>query len=1275
MTEKKDWKRRDLVPTERFIRRPVHPKGPTRREIANFGYRLTLAMAVLAGLATPQQAADAFLRFAGAGGAGGGGGTIPAVTISNFSGTAAPAGTPVRFGHVFADGDVPTGHFIEVTDGGGNVVPTTFARRHYSGDTHPATGKVQGYVVMDLICRTARSIAGNGSDTFTLTVMAGSWPDTLPAGKTAANIITDLTTNLPVYSCTMTALTQNGGASTGNWKVDSTTGFASGTTPASTGYYRVVAEGPTCCDFWIYEPFYQGSPATQNATERARIYMTAHLNPSTGAVEYVSGQIWEHQGLYNGQSNIQGRAQLATFLGSTVLNGFGGTSGDGRTFTFDASAINLTDGTITLPGNKFCQGQLVRFSNFTGSFTAGVTAGTDYALCPLTNGSSECIVYPGVFGPTGAGNARGAVFTPAVGGRTALTNTGTGTITVQAYSDWGAWSQNVMQPTGTWDWFNASGAVNYQLHPVQNMNYYLHSNRIGWPGFNGLANSSDNFPTLYAPGTTTGLQTSAPNGSGDNPSYGSSMSEYAGRRYQEPNDLNGYVQTHRAATLGQLAWNIWIFDPATGRIVATNGAPKGPYTGLAQNSKVDFFGPGFPTGNPLQTPIGGPGIAGVFNPQGPSHFWSNIYHAYILDGGQPLCDLCMSYGAAAMMEKQQDSGDSGTKNKVTSPGGVTYWTCIPSTEPRSDAWAIMMMAGGWFAAPTEGPEANYPEASYFNDCVTDHAGWLTYVRSAASMGSALVALGGWPFEDMGQGPPGFVVGTGSIVGNPTTVTEFMNGYCADAFTFSYMICPKLQIFAQQMGTIVNNVWDSASPNFMFAYNWLVHKHAGWWPGGSSISNANDLNAPNEIPLWWNGFNGVCFSEDGHTVYILNDPTSPQIQLQNGDQVYFWDGQDVAGGGLYSYPPPEVTAQTLYYAHGVTTFTIGQQAISTFTLSTTDPTDTPVTWSPNVMQTTLASNISSAATSIPLSRALNTPTPFFASAIFQATVSGGTTLTINGASLLGTPNIGDLPYFSGIPELSSTSTRTYLSSGSGLSWTLSQACTNGTYDVITFQPGAIALGTLTGGALTLTSVIAGNPNGVGPWIFANGLSPNTQISGGSNPNYTVSPSQTLSGTQLFIWGFQQNVNTTGSAFNVAKITTGGVSEWLSIGMMNGVATMTAQGGSQALNGGGFVNARGGYGTVAAAHNSGDPVVIYPIVNMAIVTINRSGYPLTDVWYSQPPPFSYMIVWQHAAAELARAGVITRAAFDKMNTMFGAMGLSGASFTAANSVYLSWSDPSA
>lgn len=1296
MTEKKDWKRRDLVPTERFIRRPVHPKGPTRREIANFGYRLTLAMAVLAGIATPQQAADAFLRFGGAGGSAPPSGLVRNSVI-NTTGSTVSGGMPVRFGQPHGDGAIPSGHSLEVTDGGGNILPAVFARRHYSGDTHPATTKVQGYVMTDVITRTkdGRTIAPSGSEQLTLTVVSGAWNDTLPGGATVSSIIADRLARFPNYICTMSGLTQNGGASTGNWQIDVANIYGKGSTVSANGYYTVVAQGPCALDIRCWGPYYQvGSPGTLNATERAFLYETLHLNPTTGAVEFISGQICEHQGLVNGQANTQGRAQFATFLGSTLLNGWGGNSGDGKTFTFDATAINTGTNTITLPGNNFCQGQLFRVSNPTGAFTAGLTVGTDYFACPASNGSSSVIVYSLPWGPIGGSTSnRGYSYTPP-GGDITLSNTGSGSITLQSYSDWGGWSMNAMQPTGTFDWFGPSGAISYPLHVAHDTNYLLHTNRIGWPGFAGLPSASDNFPTIYAPGTTNCLQVVGVNGGGDNSSYGGSQSDFAVRRLQYPADP-GYAQTHRCSALGQLTWNVWVWDPANGRIPAVNGSPKGPYTGLNQIPDVSLF-PGFPVSNPLIARIGSPGVIGINNPAGPSHFWANFGLCYKLDGGQFLCDIAMNYGNIAMMEKQKDTGDFGSRNKTTTEVTPrTFWTCVFSAEPRSDAWAIMMMTDAWFAAPTEGPEASYPEAAYFNDVLLDHKAIVTYVLSSASMGSALSTLGGWPFENFSLGAPGFTVTTGLVnSGNPMTITEFMNGYCADAFHYAYGMCAHIQPFADQMATALQTAWNSSCPNFQFAYNWAPHYYEGFYPPvNGAISNAANIVAPNELGIVWNGLNGACFSEDGHTVYLLNQNWSPQINLANGVKIKFWDGNDVAGGGLFAYPPPEVQAYTYFYVHNYVGFTIGQTQISSFTLSTTDPTDTPVTWNDNTGRSTLAANISSSATSIPLNAALTTAFPLYAAAVGTATVTGGTTMTFAGG-FSGTLNVGDLPQFAGLPEYTGGG-RTYISAVSSNVCTLSQAVPNGTYKVINLNPGGVWLGTMTGGVITVTSLIAGSPASSlnnNADISAPGIAPNTQITANlGGGQWQTSGSQTLSGTQLFIANYQATQMTNGQALCVAKITTAGVDEWLSIAMLGGSTTMTALDHTSVgapINGGG-VSARGAYGpNPAAAHSAGDAVHIYPIVNVAAVMVNRTDLTLADNWpglttlwsgNTQVPipgkPFSYMLLWCHAAAEAARLGTTTRTPFDNMTAMLNAMGMTSHSFKDAGSAYLSWSDPSA
>lgn len=903
----------------------------------------------------------------GMGSGGGGGATIAAVTVNNFGGSAMAAGTPVRFAHVFADGDLPSGTALQITDGAGNPVPFTAARR--------SRGLNGQLICVDLLCQTAQSIAPNGSDTFTLKSVGGSFNDSLPGGRTVAQVVSDITANFSNIKVQLSGLNYNGTTEgSGTWQANSTAGFNAGTTAASTGYYRIVATGPAAADFIVYQPLADVSGGAQHPTLWAAFYVTAFLNTTTGAVQKLCWQVWVNQGLYNAASKSY-RCQIALYLNSTLVRGWGGNAGDGRTFTFAPSAVSGS--AISLPGNTFVPGQLVQF---TGTPPTGLSTGTDYYVSPTSHalgGASTIYVYSSQGASDCPNGSRSAAYS-VPSDYIAIGAPASGTCTVQGYTQFGYYSMNCLADAdGGWDWHqDNSGALGGKptLWPVQDINYY-HGSRKTVPIdlTQNLAISSDTTPSTWAPMCLGGVS-NAPNTGGAHQEYGAPWNEYACRRFRYPGDRTGYVQTHRVGTLAHAAWSMYLFDHANFRIFAGNGSPRGPYAGINQIPGVDLF-------SANGAPPAPQGSQGVIPTNETSHWWTFSYGCYLFEGGQPLLDLIIAQAHAMVMHSFENAGYASlSRNQMTAAG--TYWTVIQHAggDPRQNAWQFLQLVDGWVVAPSEGPEANYPEKQYFKDMIDDSASFLAFCRSSSGFGANFAALGGWLTETTNNGPPNVSnvlnAGTASSL-DTVTVTAFQQFYMASAWIYSYMRCPTsgMLTVARHMGNYVANWWAGNCPHFSNAYNHQVKEAPGWAAGATTNNNFVSLS---DLGIQPQAADGVAFGEDGKTCYLLTDlggnGAQYVIQPQNGDRIFFWDGYDVtvqAGG--WDLPPSGVSPFAWYYMHNVQTIPglVGGTAISTFTLSTTDPTDTPVTWTGSATQTTLASAITASATAISLASAATT----------------------------------------------------------------------------------------------------------------------------------------------------------------------------------------------------------------------------------------------------------------------------------------------------------------
>ncbi len=893
------------------------------------------------------------------------------VIVSNFGGGTMAAGTPVRFAHVFGDGDLSGGQTLAIVDGASNPVPFTLARQ--------STGVNGGMICVDILAKTARSIAAAGTDTFTITSTAGPVNNTMPGGKTVANIVTDITTNFSNIKVKLSGMTFAGATQgSGNWQADSNAGFALGATPAAGGYYRCVATGPTAADFVVYYPMKDLVGGAQHPTLWAAFYITAFLNTSTGAVTHLCWRAWVNQGLDNASSKVY-RCQISILLNNTVVRGWGGNTGDGRTADFASSAISAN--AISIPGNKFAPGQLVRFTT-TGTLPTGLAINTDYYACPTTTSGSTTVYFytqATFLNNFVSGSSRPAGSYSPPSGFIALTNSGSGTHTVQGYTQFAFYAMNCLADVdGLWDWHTTNTGVlatSPTLYPAQDSGFYRKTKKI-FPIQLGIsmADPVDTTPSMWSPMTLSGIS-GAPNVGGAHAEYGAPMNEYACRRLNYMAE-RGYAQTLRAGTLVSGIWPYFIFDHSNYRIPALNGTPRGPYTGLNQIPNADVF-------SLNGVPPAPAGTSDITLTTQTSHWWTFSYVCYVTEGGQDILDLIIAQANAMGLHSVKDAGYASiSRNQVTAAG--TYWTVLQhaGTEPRQNAWQFQQITDGWTIVPGQGVEASYPEKAYFADMLDDSADFVAFCRSASGFGAAFAALGGWHTETTGNGPQNVsnVAGPGLPNGETLTTTAFEQFYIASAWIWAYMRRPtsKMLVPATHMATYVNNWWAANCPHFSNAYNHQVQEFPGWKAGLATNSNWISLSSPNDRGIQQQAIDGYFFGEDGATVYMMSDVNGNgskyKIQPQNGDRILFWDGYDViVGANGWTLPPTGIPPYTWYYMHNVQTIPAGNNVLMTFTLSSTDPSDTPVTWTGSnaATTTTLSGNINASVTAIPLGGAVST----------------------------------------------------------------------------------------------------------------------------------------------------------------------------------------------------------------------------------------------------------------------------------------------------------------
>lgn len=167
--------------------------------------------------------------------------SISSITSSGTLATATVSGTaPATGSWVVVSGD--TSHpgydgLFQATNTGSNTF--TYTMRQTQGGT-PASGTLVLY----------------NSATVALNHSSGSFNTTLPAGKTSAQVLTDLGTNFSNPGITLTNAVAAGGTfgCTGTWQMDTNSIVALGSTPAETGYDRIVTTGPSAMEDDAFAP-------------------------------------------------------------------------------------------------------------------------------------------------------------------------------------------------------------------------------------------------------------------------------------------------------------------------------------------------------------------------------------------------------------------------------------------------------------------------------------------------------------------------------------------------------------------------------------------------------------------------------------------------------------------------------------------------------------------------------------------------------------------------------------------------------------------------------------------------------------------------------------------------------------------------------------------------------------------------------------------------------------------------------------------------------------
>ena len=214
--------------------------------------------------------------------------TITTRTLTETSGASSvPVGSPFRFGVAFKQGDVPAGASFNAVDGGGNIMSAQADAVNHWPDGSVRWCEVRGY--------TARAIAAGGADTVAITSRTAAFNNTLPGGKTASQLLTDLQsfTGSQDLNIELSSLASASGASniytTGTWT-------AHFNTLAAGPYVQQVNKGPCCMGFRAWGQLKNGA-GQNHAHIHVAFYVWLWLTPSTGAIRDVEYIVYLHNSL------------------------------------------------------------------------------------------------------------------------------------------------------------------------------------------------------------------------------------------------------------------------------------------------------------------------------------------------------------------------------------------------------------------------------------------------------------------------------------------------------------------------------------------------------------------------------------------------------------------------------------------------------------------------------------------------------------------------------------------------------------------------------------------------------------------------------------------------------------------------------------------------------------------------------------------------------------------------------------------------------------------
>lgn len=759
-----------------------------------------------------------------------------------------------------------------------------------------------------------------------LEAIAGSWNDTLPAGKTSTNILTDLQANFDNVILELTDLKDASGATVGSGTYAAN--FFTTIAQAGTDKLRVTATGPTMCDFTGIMKFADTIGGARHATLAGWFYVTALLNPATGAVMEVNARAFVDQSLTRvAMSYYTFRVRMK--LGSTIVRSIGLSSNsaiDGKLQTFAPTAVNLVTNVITIPNHGFKGNERVQFSS-TGVLPAPLVANKNYAIV-RTDQNTITISGPN---PSAAAVAAGDVSYfdetnmngRAYFGNLPMTAQGSGihTITCWQQSSY-ATRQVVSAIDGRPDrWTGNTGAfANWQYHVIHDKNYLQRSKLVPPVALslnmtypvaetsNAGANTAYiKVPFVFgSPGILQNDQDSG--GSGRYHEYGAPFTDIPSRRVRHCSDL-GYAQTLRVSALSLGCFDaIYTGDDVTWRPAVVNNGPTrtgDTYPGMPSSTPsaqwfrsttitAPFVHPTNVTHNPGPFP---------FNQLGPwtnSHRYNLFSPLYLFEGRQEIHDLMLADAMQSLLPTSPvvytNPGDFVTA-RIFSIAGTRYYSGIPYEQARGDAATMSVLTFATVLGDPLAPERPVVKA-YLDDTLTA----MDYLinTQGSSVDPNWTNWGTFQMHNVSPRGPGSL--------GDDHISTFFEGVCGIHYSNAYRLYPsaKWQAISGHMSKSFSVFYESLNNS------WASNSYQTRVLIQSGASTGKFMASYTEPMMLDQNLDGILYMTDGTVWGMFNNqfvPVTPPIagEIHQPTKLSYSNAAT-----FFTTIPPEVTLYNNYY---------------------------------------------------------------------------------------------------------------------------------------------------------------------------------------------------------------------------------------------------------------------------------------------------------------------------------------------------------------------------